>query len=280
MQILRSIILSVVLVALAVPVARAGTLRIALLASTEVQSDSILLANLLPSTAARNIREAAQDVILGTAPQTGASRQFTRETLTAAITSSGLSPADFSIPDTVTVRRGSRLLTREEIFAAIASSLEKNPLPGLQSLQMRDIALDSDVRVPPGNAGLIVTQAAYDQFIGRARFRLRAKSAPCVLPFFVTVKLGTAAPVLPYAHNLVNIVAHSSSSIVGSSAQILVSTDRPARLHLHSPNMDVLLQVLPLQKGHLDDVIRVRLLGTGRIMQARVTAAGFLDATL
>src|SRR5271163_3838261 len=149
----------------AAPRLQAGALRIALLASTEVQSDTILLANLLPGNASRRIREAAQNVALGAAPQNGATRQFTHESLSTAISSAGLSPADFSIPDSVSVRRGSRLICREEVFSAIQSALEKNPLPGLPHLQMEDLALEADVRVPPGDAGLEVTQITVDQFI-------------------------------------------------------------------------------------------------------------------
>ncbi|HEY2545817.1 MAG TPA: flagella basal body P-ring formation protein FlgA [Candidatus Acidoferrum sp.] len=285
MRIARQIFFSLLLLVLASPRTQAGTLRIALLASTEVQSDTILLAHLLPVTAARAIRDAAGSVTLGPAPQAGATRQFTRETLTAAIASSGLSPADFVIPAAVTVRRGSRLLSREEIYAAIQSSLAKNPMPGLASLQIRDIALESDVRVPPGDAGLLVTQAIFDQFIGRARFRLWAKSAPGVLPFFVTVKLPATLPDSSSARKILTVAAHPSNSIGSSTAldtssEVLVAADRPARLHLHSSNMDMLLQVRPLQRGHLGEVIRVRLQVTGRTLQARVTAPGLLDAAL
>lgn len=279
MRIFRLVVFSVLLAVLASPAVEAGTLRIALLAITEVQSDTILLAHLLPATASRSVRDAAERVALGTAPQNGASRQFTRESLNVAIAASGLSPADFAIPAIVTVRRGSRLISLEEIYAAIQSALARNPMPGLSSLQLQDLALDADVRVPPGDAGLVVTQATLDQFIGRARFRLVPRTAPSVHPFFVTAKLEASIPD-PLNRRLVTVAAHSGAAAIDTSGLILVAADRPARLHLHSENMDMLVQVRPLQKGRLGEVIRVRLVGTGRTMQARVTADGLLDATL
>jgi len=279
MQISRLLTLSALVAALAASAVDAGALRIALLANTEIQGDSIVLANLLPQAVSRRIREAAQTVTLGSAPQNGATRQFTREALAAAISSSGLSPADFVIPESVTVRRGSRLISLEEIYAAIQSSLAKNPVSGIPPLQLRDLTLNADVRVPPGDAGLQVTQITFDQFIGRARFRLWPRSAPGVLPFFATAKISSAVPASPSTSKLMTIAAHPSNTL-DTSAFVLVQPGRPARLHLHSSNMDMLLQVLPLQRGRLGEVIRVRLAGTGRTMQARVAGDAYLDATL
>jgi len=281
MRIFRLVIFATLLAVVASPAIEAGTLRIALLASTEVQSDTILLAHLLPANASRAIRDAAEKVALGTAPQNGISRQFTRESLNTTIASSGLSPADFAIPAIVTVRRGSRLISLEEIYAAIQSALARNPLPGLTSLQLQDLALDADVRVPPGNAGLVVTQATLDQFLGRARFTLLPTSAPGVHAFFVTAKLAASVPDWPHAlsRQLMTVASHSVAAI-DTSGQFLVAADRPARLHIHSSNMDMFLEVRPLQKGRLGDVMRVRLLGTGRTIQARVGPDGLLDATL
>lgn len=278
MRISRLLTLFFLLASLAAQAIEAGGLRIALLANTEVQSDTILLANLLPATASRRIREAAQNVALGAAPQNGATRQFTREFLAAAISSTGFSPADFVIPESVSVRRGSRLISLEEIYSAIQSALAKNPVSAIPSFQLRDLSLDADVRVPPGDAGLQVTQITFDQFIGRARFRLWPKSAPGVLPFFVTAKVSAATPASPYASKLVIVSAHSSTNL--ETSPVLVAADRPARLHLHSSNMDMLLHVRALQRGHLGELIRVRLPGTGRIMLARVTGDAYLDAAL
>jgi hypothetical protein len=279
MRILRLIIFSATFALLSLPGIEAGGLRVALLANTEVQSDTILLANLLPANASQRIRDAAKKIALGAAPQRGTVRQFNRETLDTAIAAGGLSTADFAIPDSVTVRRGSRLISREEILVAIESALTKNPVAGITILRLNDIGFEAAVRVPPGDAGLEVTQIIFDQFIGRARFRLWAKSAPGTLPFYVTAKVAAIISGPQASGQLLSAVAHPQTAN-DISSPVLVATDRRARLHLHSSNMEMLLEVRPLQRGHLGEVIRVRLAGSGRTMQARVTAAGYLDATL
>ena len=279
MRILRLVSSSAMLALLLLPAIEAGGLRIALLASTEVQSDTILLANLLPGTASRRIRDAAANIALGAAPKNGATREFTRESLSAAMAAGGLSPADFTIPVAVTVRRVSRPISRAEIFSAIQSALTKNPMPGIPPLQPSDLHFETGVRVPPGDAGLEVTQITFDQFIGRARFRLWPKSAPGVLPFFVTARVAATFSEPSRTGQVITASAHASTANE-VFAPVLVAADHPARLHLHSSNMEMLLEVRPLQKGHLGEVIRVRLLGTGRTMQARVTGDGYLDATL
>ncbi len=279
MRIYWPVISSTLLALMLVPGIKAGGLRIALLASTEVQSDTILLANLLPGTASRGIRDAAGNVTLGAAPQTGTTRQFTRETLSAAIAAGGLSPDEFTIPAEVTVRRSGRPISREEIYAAIQSALAKNPIPGIPLLKPSDLAFEADLCVPPGDAGLEVTQITFDQFIGRARFRLWPKAAPGALPFFVTARVASSFSEPSHSGRVITASAHPSGTNE-IFAPVLVAADRLARLHLHSSNMEMLLEVRPLQKGHLGEVIRVRLPGTSRTMQARVTANGDLDATL
>ncbi len=279
MRILRVVTISALLACLAVPGLEAGGLRIALLASTEVQGDTILLANLLPRSASQRIRNAAGKIALGEAPQNGTARQFSRETLSSAIESAGLVADDFAIPVAVTVRRGSRFVSGEEVFAAIHSALAKNPVTGLSHLQPQDISLEAAVRVPPGDVGLEVMQITFDQFTGRARVRLLPRSAPGVLPFYVTAMVEATSSEPASARRMTSIASHSPTTSA-ISAPVLVAADHLARLHLHSSNLDMLLEVRPLQKGRLGEVIRVRLLGSGKTFQARVTGDGYLDAIL
>jgi flagellar basal body P-ring formation chaperone FlgA len=270
---------------LAAPRVEASGLQIALLASTEVQSDTILLANLMPASASRRVREAAEKVALGSTPQSGTTRQLSHDTLNSAIELAGLAPSDFDVPASVVVRRRGRLLSREEIFAAIDSSLSKKPIPGIPRLQPKDLFLEVEIRVPQGDPGLEVTQISFDQLIGSARIRLRARSAPALLPFYVIARIPSAlsasAPGVRTVLNAESIPGSVPSSNANSiSIPILVAANQPARLHMHSANMDMILEVTPLQPGRLGDLIRVRLPGSGRTLRAQVAAEGYLDATL
>ena len=119
----------------------------------------------------------------------------------------------------------------------------------------------------------------FDEFIGRARFRLWSSSSPQVHPFYVTARL-------PVKSNAISSLAFQafgaslkpSIPISVVSSPVLVEPARSARLHLHSAHSNILLEVKPLQRGRLGEVIRVRLPANGKTFRARVLANDELDA--
>lgn len=259
---------------------RAEHAPVALLASVEVSGGTIRLSNLVPLAAPLPIRVATSKIPLGAAPQFGATREISRAALAAAIAAAGLSPSEFAIPALATVRRGGRLLSREEIFAAIRSALAKNPSLNFPSLNISDFSVDLYPLVPPGDAGLEVTQMGFDPFINRLRFRLWPRRAPGVLPFLVTAAVPASLVSRLQQPTLLSPTVPAALLQPQPPAPVLVLPGQSARLHLHSPDLDMLLDVRALQRGHLDEVIRVRLVGTGRVFRARVTGEAYLDATL
>jgi flagella basal body P-ring formation protein FlgA len=58
----------------------------------------------------------------------------------------------------------------------------------------------------------------------------------------------------------------------------LVEPRRLAKLHVFSGNMQMFLEVVPLEKGALHDLVRVKLPGSGQILRGRVVAPGQLEA--
>jgi hypothetical protein len=292
MRISLTVILAALLAALSVETA-AGPLRIALLANVIVDGDTVLLANLLPQAAPLRLRAAAEQVSLGAAPQIGSERQFSRQTVVAAIASAGLPPSQFIIPAQITSRRENQSIPSTEIFSAIQTALANNldgaDLPNLAQLQPTDLHHAAAIPAPLGYSGLEVTQVAFDPAINRMRFRLLPKAPGRALPFYVTANLPAtyaSSSSVPSAHASAGSIPSAvlrSSSRAASAVPLsppLVTTNQPARLHLHSADLDMLVEVRPLQRGYLDQVVRVRLAATGRTMQARVVAYGYLDATL
>src|ERR1700724_628610 len=120
-------------------------IRVSLLADAEVQGDAIVLANLFPANAPYALRDAAASVQLGTAPQNGSARRLSGDLIVAAIQDSGLPLAAFFVPQTVTVRRIGRQLTRQETWTAIQSFLDKHPVDALRSLRAEDLTLEAAV---------------------------------------------------------------------------------------------------------------------------------------
>jgi len=257
-----------------VPGASAGTLHIALLDAVAVNGDVILLADLLPNDVPSFLRQATKKTSLGMAPQTGTSRRLTRLSVLAAVMASGFQPSEFQIPEVMTVQRASHSVTRDEAFVAIRQALAKGNSPALPDFKPQDLSF-SAVQLPDQASQLAVTDVAFDEFIGRARFRLWSSSAPAVHPFYVTAQLSSRLAAVQSA----SILGHSTGSIATPQpSPILVQPGRLARLRLHSSNSNIFLQVQPLQPGHLGEIIRVRMPSNGKTLRARVLEGGALDA--
>ncbi len=258
----------------AVPGARAGTLRIALLDGAEVHGDVILLADLLPKDVPHFLRDIAGKISLGASPQIGSSRSLSRSIVLAAVVANGLHPSEFQIPEVMTVNQPSHLVTREEAFAAIRKALAHHKDAALMAFQPEDLSF-SAVQLPDQASQLAVTEVAFDEFIGRARFRLWSTSAPAIHPFYVTAQLSSRPAAIPST----SIPARNTgSTAISAASPVLVEPGRSARLRLHSSNSSIFLEVRPLQRGRLGEIIRVRLPANGRTFRARVLESGDLDA--
>src|SRR5208283_1173930 len=101
----RCAAISVLLLGLFLPLGfmHAGPLRIALLADTTVQGDTILLSHLLPSNVPLELHLRAENISLGRAPDIGSVRSFSRESLLPALQETGLGASEFLIPERVAV---------------------------------------------------------------------------------------------------------------------------------------------------------------------------------
>jgi len=259
--------------------AQAGVVRVALLEHAQVRSDSVFLSDLLPTDIPNTLREAATKISFGAAPQNGTSRQISRASIVATLAENGLSPASFVVPEVLTVERSGHQVTREEVYSAIRQALDRNRFAELPSFQLEDLSLDATVFVPDDHPDLEVTQAAFDEFIGRARFRLWTRSAPEVHPFFATARISTQFGSLSPASTPARSAVVSASSESSIAQPYLIESNRFARLQLHSLNANILLQVKALQRGRLGDVIRVRLPGNGKTLLARVIGSQSLNAS-
>lgn len=259
-------------------VLEAGALRTALRTSAETQTDVILLANLLPQNAGAAIRTVAAKVSLGTSPRTGAVRILYRDAIAAAIAGAGFQADSFEIPDTITVSRSGHFFSREEIFEAIQSSSLTQSFPQLAALRPADLHFDASIRVPATETTLSIAKISYDPLISIFRLQIQPRSSPPSLPFYATAV--AKAPRNAAAHSSPASTAGSFRPTANSTLVALVEPSQLARLHLHSRDFDTVLSVRPLQRGHLDELIRVRLPGSGKTLRAHVVGPGMLDELL
>jgi hypothetical protein len=258
-------------------IATAGVLRVVLLADAEVQGDAILLANLLPPSAPRALRDAAGKIVLGSAPQTGTSRRFSQDTIIAAIQDAGMPPTSFVVPPTVTVHHVAHPLTPQDVWPAIQSFLEKHPVVELRSLQPADLSLDASVATTDDIIKIAVIRLTFDAALRRASFRLRLQNVAGAQPVHVTARIPSPSADAPHPW-FRQIALSRDVNPPPVNALVMVDPRQSARLRLHSTDSEMLLAVQPLQRGHLGETIRVRLRASGKTLQALVVGENALDA--
>jgi hypothetical protein len=247
--------------------------------SVVVEGSSISLLDLLDSAAPQDLRSKAANINVGTAPSFGSTRRITRPVLLDLLAGNHFPADHFLIPSAISVQRAARPITSEKVFDAIQKALLKNGLTDFLSLNLEDISLDARILVPRQEIHLEVTQITFDDLLGCARFRIWIPSSPSISPFYATARLSNS--VSSRAFRVVrspSILPVSIPRAMPAVSPVLVRAGFFARLHLHSANSSLLLRVTPLQNGHLDDLIRVRLPANGHVLQARVLSIGVLDA--
>lgn len=259
-----------------------GAPVLALLTEARVAGESIHLSDLMPARTPSAILDAGGKISLGNAPPPGGSITLSGEKI-----ASFLSPEtrqEISIPPQVLVHRSGRLLTRDEVVAALRLALQSNKLPGASRLEPEDVNFSASVLVSVANARLEVRRIDFDPALKQARFLLASAADPRSLPFLVTADVRSDSP--NSSSNTAETLAaslggdyHRAHSADISFGEVpLVEPRKIAKLHVSSGTMQMFLAVLPLEKGSLHESVRVKVIGSGRILVGQVTAPGRLEA--
>jgi hypothetical protein len=180
------------------------------------------------------------------------------------------------------------MLTREEVVAALQRALQSNRIPGLPSIEASDVHFSAPVHVSAADAHLEVRRLDIDPELKQARFLL-AVGDHRSLPFLVTADLRSATPETRSsdaaqsgaANLLAALRAAPSTSVAGQVTApdiTLVDPRRHAHLHVASDSMQMVLDVVPLEKGAFGQTVRVRVLASGRALQGKVTGENRLEA--
>src|SRR5262249_22171009 len=146
--------------------------RVELLHAIDVAGAKISLSDLLPATASKDLRVRADNISLGASPVPGNTRVLDADTISRTAGSDPELLGQVVIPPRMTVSRGARPITLDEVFAAIRAALRESGLPAAETLRPQDILFQSQVFVGPGDSGLKVMRMDADQGLGRARFLL------------------------------------------------------------------------------------------------------------
>jgi len=258
-------------------IAHAGPLRIALLADTTVQGDTILLSHLLPSNVPSELRRRAGNISLGRAPEIGSARSFSRVALLAALERTDLDATGFVIPDRVSVRREAHIPMLQQVWPALRAAAAAHGIALPANIRSEDIQWSAPPALVPNDFQLEIRDVYVDNLLNQVRFRLRVPNNPAAPSFYAWCPLSQTQPP-QFAQNTPTHSAGNSKQTLSSPRVELVSIRRPATLHLHSQNSSAMLQVRPLQSGEAGQTIRVRVPANGHTLLARIAGQDLLDA--
>jgi len=303
-----------VLLAAAFAVPQAYGSRVALVTETSVRGESIYLSDLLPPHVSALVRTPALKLLIGTSPLPGSTRVLYGADIENLI-NGNKALGDIDVPARVVVRRGARPAGREEVLAAIRNALDSSGFSGAQ-VAPEDIHFSSAVTISNGDAKLAVRRMDFDSGLQQARFLVASRADLTARPFVVTAELHGKVNVTVASHPITTGQVVSSSDMHMESADanstlaisnaggdqavgkraiapvvsgealrlaqfdgvILVTPGKPVSLRLFSDSTEMLLDVIPLERGLLGDNIRVKLPGTGKILNGYVIGPGKLEA--
>jgi flagella basal body P-ring formation protein FlgA len=285
-----------------------GSALVPLKSHVTLHSGAITLADLLPESAAPELRQEAESISLGTAPEPPMSRILYRQQLQFLLQDHKSLLAELRLPDEVVVERFYRALTQEEVIQAIQHATGHQGINAEGGLDFANIHLSSPIYVTSNDPGLEVIRVESDPLRGATRFRLWTSKEPGNLPFEVSVPGAVKLPTLVSRHALASgeIVSASDFEVVmkpgagilsgkpASIAQltgletraplqagqpvartefappVLVRAGTLATLSVQGPHFSIKTVVVPLEQGVLGQEIRVRNPETREVVEAKV----------
>jgi len=166
-------------------------------------------------------------------------------------------------------------LAKTRLWLALCDAAAGRGVTCPQNVRPEDVQWAIPADSLRADARLQLQSVHLDPFLHEIRFRLRFANQPSTPSFEAWCSL-RADPVFLGASLARHSVAPRSATVSPQAA--LVSIRRPAILHLHSENSEATLRVRVLQSGELGDAVRVRVIGNGHTLMARVAGPDYLDA--
>ena len=275
-----------------------ATGTISLLPEARVEGTAIYLSDLLPRQASPEMRAQAESILIGAAPQPGSLRALSGPAVAHILETAGA--GTYTIPDQIVVRRAGRAITREEVIAAIRSSLNHNALSDME-FRPEDVSFSAPLIIS-GDPQLQVTRMELDSGLKLVKFLIRSRADSSLIPFLVTVRRsGSGAPladlkpavprtVAPASNGRVAdiLTAAASAKATGVEAEDTATTGpdvvfpgHTVRLNLISgASMRMSLDVNPLERGAAGQKILVKYPPTGKVFHVLVVGPGLVEAAL
>jgi hypothetical protein len=250
-------------------------------ASVEAGQGELTLADLVGRGSCPEVREAAAQVSLGTAPRAGSVRVFDGREVRRQLeelASAGLSagkPRSMQVPERIVVKRAGATKSCAEIARFVASTAAQEGVSvGRRWREDVNCAAAGDI---PEEAALEVTKTTWNAALRRWEFALRcSRSGDCV-PFLVWTHDG--------GPNLSRVANGRGDGREGPKASAvgterLVGPGQTATLTWEQGGIRVVLPVTCLDAGGAGQFVRVRFKNGTRILRAEVVGKAMLRASL
>jgi hypothetical protein len=260
----------------------------------EVKLGELTLADLLARGTCPQLRQAAAQVTLGTAPRAGSVRVLDGRRIRSAL--EGLAGAGstskkeigINVPERIVVQRAGATKSCAEIarFLAGAASAQNAASVRGRWLQDLDCAAARDISE---DTPLELTKTVWNPVLQRWEFALRCARPEDCVPFLVWAHAGKTPPsgvahsadrAVPSPTLLAELSSSGLPKIGGSGIKRLVKPGQTATLTWDQAGIRVVLPVTCLDAGGLGEFVRVRLKNAARILRAEVVGEGILRASL
>ena len=255
--------------------------------AVEVKGNRVWLSDLLPANAPSALQKAGAAIELGHAPQPGSARVFAAEQIASKLVRRPEVLHQLSIPAEITVRNLGWPITEATVRIAISRFLrEPGRLEPGQRGDLPDAArfegLNS-VAAAEEHPSLQMTGLAWDNRQQSVQVRLRCSSRVSCGSFLVHVIL-PAARGDEWHHQIEPAIGLDSPEAALLAATedgpALAEKGKPAILILDEGSMRISVRVVCLQRGALNQQIRVLDAKSRRVFYAQVVGAGELHGTL
>ena len=251
--------------------------KTALREDIEINHDTISLFDFLPASASQNLRSASQKIELGRAPEPGTLRVFAGAQIAAAAQSLG---DTLSVPDRVTVRRTTWLISRQALWEAISKFLAQHGWNASQIPEQPEFSW-SAMAVRDEQPILEATSANWNLREAVWEISVRCIDHTLCGKFLVRMagaKLASGNAAVFTASPPVEGISRTSPTSRKVRAAILAKSGSPVSLIVAGEGFRITLPVICLQPGALGQRIRVRDPGGKRILIAEVISAETLRA--
>jgi Chaperone for flagella basal body P-ring formation len=254
--------------------------KVAVESSVEAGQGQLTLADLLGPGTCSQVREAAAQVRLGTAPRPGSVRVFEGrrirvllEELANGGTENAREAARMKVPERIVVQPGGTMKSCTEIAGFLASaSPGQDRQPNLDCAAARSI---------PQSAALELTRTGWNAALQRREFALRCARPEDCVPFLVwTDEKKKSGGSLRRAAFGPGPSADALAKPGTGGGELLIKAGQTAILTWDQGGIRVVLPVTCLDAGGLGQFVRVRFKNAAGTLRAEVLGDGTLRASL